>query len=37
MSLTKDEILDLGAQINEAIDSVTNVEEILADTSQDLM
>ncbi len=32
MDLTKDEILELGQQINVAIDSVTNVDEILMET-----
>ncbi len=32
MDLTESEILELGQQINVAVDSVTNVDEILQET-----
>ena len=36
MELESSEIVDLAEQINSAIDSVTNVDQILASTSADL-
>lgn len=36
MDLTETEILELGQEINVAISSVTNVDEILEDTTEDL-